>query len=109
MSDLTAPECEKNCKLPHTCCSIEYCLITIDHAKKEWGVDLETTGNEKLPLMGPTGCTAAPHLRPICTVHTCDINNLGFKRGDPAWTEQYFKLRGKIEELYCKVFYPSEG
>jgi hypothetical protein len=48
--------------------------------------------------MGPTGCVVPPHLRPICTVHTCEINGVGVKKGDPKWTEAYFKLRGEIEE-----------
>ena len=26
--------------------------------------------------------TAAPHLRPICTAHTCETNEHGCKRGD---------------------------
>lgn len=55
---------------------------------------------------GPDGCTAAPHLRPICTMHTCDVNSMGFKvrpAPDPEWTKEYFKLRGQIEDLELEV------
>jgi hypothetical protein len=53
-----------------------------------------------IPFMGPTGCVVAPHLRPICTVHTCDINGMGFKRGPGSgpWTKRYFELREQIED-----------
>jgi hypothetical protein len=103
MAELTKPECAQ-CSSPHSCCSQEYCELTIQWAAKAWGVTLERTDGRDtrggpLPLMGPTGCTAAPHLRPICTVHTCDINSLGFKKGDLGWTERYFKLRDALDNL----------
>ena len=50
-----------------------------------------------LKFMGAYGCVVAPHLRPLCTLHTCDINGLGFKKGDLKWTKKYFKLREQIE------------
>ena len=106
MSALTAPECASVCRCPHSCCSEEHCEETILWAKKRWGVDLnpkrtagQDTRGRPLPLLGPTGCVADPHLRPICTVHTCEINGIGCKRGDPAWTAKYFKLRDKLERL----------
>jgi len=103
MSTHTAPECSR-CPIPYACCEQLYCEQAIEWAKKQWGVTLKCTkGLDKhgnlLSLMGPTGCTAAPHLRPICTVHTCEINSLGCKRNDPEWTERYFVLREAIEEL----------
>ena len=97
MSDLTAPECATNCKLPHTCCDEMYCAMTEEYAL-EHGVKLERTNHPTLRFMGPQGCTVEPHLRPLCTLHTCAINGLGFKPGDPEWTEKYFKLREQIEE-----------
>lgn len=99
MSRHTAPECASACPKPHSCCNGMYCEITIGYAKQKWGVDLPRTSDPRLPLMGPTGCTAAPHLRPICTVHTCDINSMGTKPWAPAWTERYFDLRERINEL----------
>lgn len=73
-------------------------------AKEQWGIELEETGHPTLPFMSATGCTVDPHLRPNCTLHTCDINGLGFKRGDQKWTDRYFKLRAKIEKLEFKIF-----
>ncbi|HUS98154.1 MAG TPA: hypothetical protein VMX97_15615 [Hyphomicrobiaceae bacterium] len=104
MAQLTAPECATVCRVPFSCCSPEYCEASIDWAKKRWGIDLPRVNGknqrgEVLPLLGGKGCTAAPHLRPTCTVHTCDINGLGCKKGDPAWTAKYFKLREQIEQI----------
>ena len=69
---------------------------------KEWaaasGVTLVPTGHPTLPFMGPNGCTVEPHLRPLCTMHTCAINAFGFKPDDPEWTVKYFVLRELIEE-----------
>lgn len=99
MADLTLSECKK-CQRPYSCCSPEYCAFTIDFAARR-GVTLTPTGHVRLPLMGPKGCIVAPHLRPMCTVYTCDINALGFKKIgdiDGAWTRKYFDLRSKIEE-----------
>ena len=100
MSDLTKPECGK-CRVPYSCCSPEYCLCAEMVAKENWGIDLTPlkTDHPTLPFMGPTGCVVEPHLRPLCTFHTCDINGLGMKKGDPEWTSQYFELRGQIDEL----------
>jgi len=98
MADLTTPECAGTCRVPHSCCDPMYCDLTIEYAKDHWDVELQPTGHPRLPLMGPNGCTAAPHLRPLCTVHTCQINGLGFKPGDPAWTKRYFDLREQLEE-----------
>jgi hypothetical protein len=97
MAELTQPECANNCRCPMTCCSPEYCDMALERAR-QLGEVLEPTGHHRLPLMGPTGCVAAPHLRPNCTLHTCAVNNLGFKPGDPVWTKRYFKLRDAIEQ-----------
>jgi hypothetical protein len=98
MADMTRPECDR-CVNPHHCCDSMYCEHTIEYAREKWGVELERTGHPKLPLMGPDGCTAAPHLRPICAVHTCEIEKWGFKQGDRDWTERYFRLRDEISTL----------
>lgn len=104
MSDLTSPECKCTCRVPYGCCSPEHCEITIQWAMERWGIELRRvnglgTRGDILPLLGHNGCTAEPHLRPLCTVHTCAINSLGYKRGDQNWTEKYFKLRNKLEAL----------
>ena len=40
---------------------------------------------------------ATVHLRPICTVHTCSIASLGFKKNDQEWTKRYYELRDKMD------------
>lgn len=96
MADLTLPECQK-CRLPLSCCDSMYCEMAMEYAKEELGVTLEKTDHPILPLMGLTGCTAAPHLRPLCTLHTCKINGIG-SSGNSDWDRQYFELREKIDE-----------
>ncbi len=102
MSEHTAPECASSCPVPHSCCSREYCEFTLDHAQKEWGLVLIQTSHPTLPLMGPKGCTAPPHVRPMCTMHTCAVNGFGFKPNDMPWTEKYFQIREAIEVLEVK-------
>ena len=108
MYELTEPECRCSCRLPHSCCSPEYCEMAMVVAQEYWGVDLEPlrTDHPTLPFMGKDGCVVEPHLRPNCTVHTCDISAFGFKMHpapDPEWDEKYFKLRDEIEELSWSV------
>lgn len=98
LANHTLPKC-RTCRVPLSCCSPEYCETAIEHAATKWGVVLVRTTHVKLPLMGPTGCTAAPHLRPLCTYHTCKVNSLGCEPGDPAWNDKYFQLRTDIDEL----------
>lgn len=95
MHEHTLAECKK-CRVPLSCCSPEYCEMAIDIAKEE-GVELARTDHPRLPLMGKDGCTAAPHFRPLCTLHTCRINNLGTS-GNQEWDDRYFELREQIEE-----------
>jgi hypothetical protein len=71
--------------------------MAIDYAV-ELGIKLDRTQHPKLPLMGPDGCIAAPHLRPLCTLHTCAINGRGTS-GNMEWDKKYFELREKIDIL----------
>lgn len=96
MYEHTKDECAR-CRAPHSCCALEACAMADDYARS-CGIILERTDHPKLPFMGPEGCTVPPHLRPLCTMHTCAINSLGFKPNDPEWTERYFNLRSQIEE-----------
>lgn len=98
----TEPECG-GCARPFSCCDARYCAIAIDFARAHWNVELAPTWHRALPLMGPGGCTAAPHLRPICTAHTCETNEHGCKRGDAAWTTRYALLRSAIGEIEAEV------
>jgi hypothetical protein len=99
MYEHTLWECTYNCKCPQSCCSPEYCEMAQTWAREEHGIELKVTDHPSLPLMGPLGCTAAPYLRPACTLHTCQVNGLGFKPGDDAWTREYFRLRDNIESI----------
>lgn len=101
VAELTKPLCQgvvkHGCKVPYSCCSSEYCELAIEHAKERHGVQLERTQHPTLPLMGATGCTAEPHLRPLCTLHVCSLSRVTC--GSMATTEVYFKLREEISEL----------
>jgi hypothetical protein len=109
MSDLTAPECAHTCMIPHHCCQAAQCEDTINFAQRYYGVTLARTTHPRLPLMSPSGCTAAPHLRPVCTVHTCDVNSFAGKFDrktstiDKEWTLRYFKLRDEIDQQFNAV------
>ena len=97
----TKAECDRTCKLaPYRadrCCDEAYCEDTMAWAEQRWKIKLARTDHPTLPLMGSNGkCTAAPHLRPQCTVHQCQIAAFGFK-DDEAWTKKYFQLRDAIE------------
>jgi hypothetical protein len=102
MSELTKVKCGgRACPdmehKAYRCCDAMHCQMTIDHALKEWGVRLSTTGHQ-FPLMGPTGCTASPHLRPWCTLHQCQIQASGTTK-DREWDKKYFRLRNRLAQL----------
>ncbi len=100
----TEPECTSGCERPLTCCKERYCLDAIEFAAAFWDVDLQPTWHRALPLMGAGGCTAAPHLRPVCTAYTCETCQYGEKRGDPAWNERYGALRTAIATIEAELF-----
>lgn len=80
------------------------CEQAIQHAADQWGVALQRTDHPKYPLMGPEGCTAAPHLRPLCTMHVCCISAMGHNLDDPQWDQQYWELRQEIDLLEIELF-----
>jgi hypothetical protein len=86
---------------------VEYCELTRSIAKDHWGVELKETGHPKLPFMSKDGCTVEPHLRPLCTLHVCSINSMGFDK-DNKFNKQYFKLRQKINDLEFKLFHNKD-
>lgn len=92
----TQPECAKNCRVPFSCCSLVYCEAAKAYALEK-GIELKETGHPKLLFMSAAGCIVPPWLRPMCTMHTCAINGLGFKPNDEKWTNKYFELREQIE------------
>lgn len=108
MADHTKHHCAEGCSTgrkkgtPWSCCDPMYCGITIEYALERWGIELKPTGHERLPLMGKEGCIAEPYLRPLCTVHECNINGLGFT-GFADWDKKYFELRDKISEAESEL------
>ena len=50
-----------------------------------------------IPFVKDGKCVIPPHFRPLCTLHQCKINGLGFDPKDPKWTKKYFALREKLE------------
>lgn len=104
MYELTEPECRSSCRVPRSCCDPAYCAEAELYAQEVWGVDLKPlrTIHPRLPFMGESGCVVAPHLRPSCTLHTCDINGIGCKvhpQLDMEWTNHYYALRAEIEDI----------
>lgn len=104
LARLTEPECSLRCERPRTCCEARYCALAIEHALSHWNVELQPTWHAALPLMGDDGCTAAAHLRPICTAHTCEMCHHGAKRGDVVWTKRYHELADAIAEIEAVLF-----
>lgn len=99
MADMTKPECGK-CNLPHSCCDEMYCDIA-EKTAAERGITLKRLNNhpnKPFFLDKDNNCIVPPHLRSMCTFHTCKINNMGTS-GDPEWDEKYFKLREEIDNL----------
>lgn len=107
LSAHTEPECSGKCERPFSCCAEKYCGFAMVFAKEQWNVKLVPTSNALLPFMGSRGCTVAPHLRPMCTAHTCEVCAHGGKRGDEAWTSRYYELMDAISELEAVVLRSS--
>lgn len=109
MAEHTAPRCGSDrCRpyKPGGCCSREYCQMALEFARDERGVDLTPLWDENSPGApfsrgGP--CVVAPHLRPVCTMHVCVINNLGYDWSDPNWSDRYFELREQIDEVELQL------
>lgn len=97
MYEMTNAGCKK-CRAPHSCCSPEYCEYADNYSQKQ-GITLQRTDHSTLPFMGSDGCIVPPHLRPTCTIHTCDIASLGFHKSNPDWTDRYWELRYKLSDL----------
>lgn len=103
ISKLTRSLCDTKCKLAaldsqgcFRCCSPEYCNLAKQMARSMWDTELEPTDHPTLPFMGPKGCTIAPHLRPLCTLHLC----CEFEVMVPSEvSSQYWKLREEIDTL----------
>jgi hypothetical protein len=96
MAEMTFERCKKKCHLLGSCCSENYCNVAKDFAERQ-GIELKETGN-KIPFLDNTNkCIVPPQLRPLCTIQQCCISSLGFAKDDPKWTEEYFRLRERLE------------
>ena len=99
----TWSDCVESCTMQprFSCCHPIFCRLTVLYASRAWGVRLEDTDHPSLPLMGPDGCVAAPHLRPTCSKHTCERSPLPFKgqHRPSAWHVRYEELLAEIEAL----------
>jgi len=94
------PHCKLIAKLrPNRCCDKMYCQMAAEYAKDRYGIDLPKTDHPDLLFMGEKGCTVAPYLRPMCSLHQCGICSMGVLKGNPAWTSEYFRLREEIDIL----------
>ena len=102
LAEHTAPKCG-SCLAAYACCSSGQCHSVKEEALTLFGVTLEPTGT-LLPFLGPNGCTVEPHLRPICSVHVCERHLT-----DDAWTQRYYELRDKSEDLLYEHVCASEA
>jgi len=115
IAELTAPRCGKRdgCGFQpaisrHRCCDSMYCLMAIDYAK-EMGVTLTPTGHSELPMMGHDGCTAPPHLRPLCSKHDCKINGVGYDSRNPEFSDKFLALYNEISAEEAKLYIAMKG
>src|SRR3990172_9470695 len=99
MAALTVRKCAACKPRPYSCCSREYCEMARAITKDEYNMTLTDLPRGRLPFLSATGCIVPPHMRPLCTLHVCSINALGFDLRDPNFTDEYFKLREAISEL----------
>ena len=98
MANLTLAKCKQKCKIMGACCDLFYCGVAKECAESH-GQIVKETGN-KIPFLDNNGtCIMPPQFRQMCSLHQCDISNLGVCIEDPEWTRQYFELRQKLEEL----------
>lgn len=110
MANMTKKACEESCEKPYNCCAVEYCELAMEFAQEHYDTIILPTedyldGLTHLPMLDlKKGCIVPSHMRPTCTMHLCDINSLGFRRGNPEWTEEYFKLRDEICELELEKY-----
>lgn len=93
LAALTSASCGKSeaCRAlmgarPYRCCCREFCERALANARAA-GERLEPTDNLELPLMGPNGCVAPPHLRPTCSAFSCE-----YLTGRGANMDEYRRL-----------------
>jgi hypothetical protein len=99
MAQLTHEKCIQKCHNIGACCNAITCGFVIDYAVS-LGIVLAPTKNKNVPLLDENNrCIAPPHLRPLCSIHQCDISSVGTCVEDPSWTKKYFKIREKLDDF----------
>ncbi len=101
MYEITVVKCKRCSKGAGTCCNVYACKLVEKFAKAEYGVTLMRTGHPTLLFMGSEGCIVAPHMRPVCTVHTCKTVQYGCDFEDKPWTADFYDLKKQIALLEC--------
>lgn len=81
------------CKSP--CCNIEYCEIAREYANS-LDQHPDETNNELFYQADNGKCICPPHLRPMCTIHSCKVDK---SEVDPEWLGEYWKMRDKLNIL----------
>lgn len=119
LADLTRPKCME-CRTAKAtrCCAAEHCVVTamfmVDYAQHPAFRDeiaplmahyreVDRSDVNVIPFMGEKGCIVPPHLRPNCTAHQCDMNSIGFFKGDPVGTKAWFQLYDEMNEAFGNV------
>ena len=90
---LSQPICAK-CVPPFHCCHPVGCGLATVWARRVYGVELEYTSDNAistLPYLTKTGCTVAPHHRPLCSLWLCP-------EGELAAPPEYWELKKEIME-----------
>src|SRR5688572_16912475 len=64
------------CSPPFHCCSRTSCNHSRWWARTAWDVELQKQQDGELPFLAPSGCSVAPHLRPVCSVFVCDASRM---------------------------------
>jgi hypothetical protein len=71
-----------------------YCDMATAEAEAA-GLVFPKSNNPKAYYLHEQGCIIPPHLRVLCTLHTCAINSWGTS-GNDEWDAKYFNIRKLI-------------
>jgi hypothetical protein len=91
ITEISKPICA-TCIPPYHCCHPVGCGQAMVWARSVYGVQLEYTSDNAistLPYLTKTGCTVAPHLRPLCSLWLCP-------EGEAVAPPEYWQLKAKI-------------
>jgi hypothetical protein len=102
IAEHTRSACKRTCKFEGRCvdCSDLYGAQAEQFMLTFWKeIPPQHTGSDRCRFLGADGCILAPHFRPICSIHHCSINSLGFLPGDPGWTKRYFRIRERVDQM----------